>query len=403
MTYPGVQGLHSNISELRDSLSLPQISHEATEPVPFRGRCCQKIYDDSFDLLAKVIEALLDPTYQLLADARITLRSGLSNAPQFAALILPQFIDVKTLDLLCRDKRLIDVVYSEYTRRLSLSSSYPLFQNLWMDIDDRKETWRTIGRDITRDKRWRTAAIHRVWDDEDSSDALMGKQIVLNPENPAEYPEDQFHTMYSESSYVVGDIRPGDSVETSRPVEFHLFVDAKKCHHKSDKELLALLSRRNGEGFLGEEWFIGVHIVNLHRIVHIADFMKAGAEVLRKCPKELRRVDRSDKRENPDIRKQQGSQMYEIGGGARCDQVGALQAPHNFKRPETDELSKFQLIQEDDHLIDGVLAVNLCTIFVKLSLDYQCIHSLAHTFVERGNSQISRRYDWYVSIFNFRY
>jgi hypothetical protein len=368
ITYPGLQEVHSKMSEL--TRCLPQACHNATEPVPFRGRCSQRIYDDSFHSLANVVEALLDPNHKLSADARVTLRTALSKAPQFASIILPLFININTLHLLCGDKQLIDTAYAEYSRRLFLSrGSYPRFCELWRDIRDRKETWRTNAGHITRLELWKTAAIHRVWEDQASPD-VMGKQVVLNSENPSEYPDSEFHKMYSPSSYVVGELGTGRSVQSPGPAKLHLFVDINRCPYKSDDELRVLLSERNGKGFIAEDWFICVHIVNLHRIKHIAKFMNSGAEVLLKCPKELRRVDRSPKVETPDVRIQQMSRMYEIGGGARCDQTGHMQAPHNFKRPAMDELSKFLLMQEDDHLIDGVLAVNPVFCSVKLTSDY---------------------------------
>src|SRR5205814_815280 len=78
------------------------------------------------------------------------------------------------------------------------------------------------------------------------------------------------------------------------PVEFHLFVN-EKCPHRPN-ELLELLSERSSTGFIMEEWFVGVHIVNLHRITQINEFMEAAAEPLKVSAKALRRVSRGKKR-----------------------------------------------------------------------------------------------------------
>jgi len=122
------------------------------------------------------------------------------------------------------------------------------------------------------------------------------------------------------------------------------------------EEILNLLAQHDGIGFVTYDWLVGVHIVNLQRIRHIKEFMQAAVPPLVLCAKQLRQVDRSDKRHDRDVIKE-GSRMYEVGGGPRLDRVGAMQQPHNFKKPGTDERSKFELIQEADHVLDGVVVV----------------------------------------------
>jgi len=145
-----------------------------------------------------------------------------------------------------------------------------------------------------------------------------------------------------------------------------------------------LLSKRKGDGFIKEDWFVGVEVVNLQHIIPVSQFMASAMEPLKKSAKELRRVDRSDKREASDNSMRRGSAMYEVGGGPRVDQTGHLQAPHNFKRLK-DTLSKYDLMKEDDDILDGVIAVNSYFVQVQLTLDYKSLSPVAHSNLDGGN------------------
>ena len=371
------------IAELRNSYGLPpKESHDPKQDALFERRYRQRLYDATFESLARIVEALLDPAslldpaYQLSADARITLRHALGNHAQFAALVLPHFFQDDTLQLLCSSKQNTDDVYSQYYQRLSQSSParFHQFRRVWTEIRRQKHQWKKIAKHITdkTNRWWHKAVIHVVWDDEDNEE-LMSKQIVLDPTNPSEYLESQYHTLYSDQSHIVGDI------PKNGPVEFHLFVD-EKCPHRPN-ELLELLSERSGTGFIMEEWFVGVHIVNLHRIAQINEFMEAAAEPLKVSAKALRRVSRGKKQEASHVRRSQGSQMYEVGSGPRLDRTGHLQPPGNFKRLE-DERARYNLMVKDDDILDGIIAVNSYSISVELTLDYGCVSSVAHSNVE---------------------
>ena|ERR1700689_592007 len=247
ITYPGVQELFTNMSALRESRGFNPVSHRPGQPVPFRKSLRQKLFRTTFEPLAGIIDTILNPEYDISADARITLRTALSNPPQFAALILSQFFHRDTLLFFCGDTSSnVDALYAEYGRRLSCSSSYPRFRELWTEIRGRKHTLNVIMDIIKRRRKWyNTACVHFVENhlelQEDGE--LRSKQIVLNPKNLSNFPSFRYHTMYSNEAHVVGNI-PQDG-----PIEFHLFVDIKTCPYTSH-ELLEMLSEQDNEGFI---------------------------------------------------------------------------------------------------------------------------------------------------------
>ena len=49
--------------------------------------------------------------------------------------------------------------------------------------------------------------------------------------------------------------------------------------------------------------------------------------------------------------------MFEMGSNPRVDQTGYVQSAHNFKKPSTESIMKYNLMQEDDYIRDAVLTV----------------------------------------------
>jgi hypothetical protein len=353
-TYPAVQEFHANVKDFVHKRGISLISHGSHQPRQFVSDCTMA----AFRAIADMIETFLRPSFALSAYARIVLWGVLSNPPLFAALVLPHFYDSDTLDLLTPDKQHTDGLFSELTsRRLpALSSSYPLFHQLWLDIHNRKKTLRQI-RCILKDDFKRLlqhVTVHRVRDDEGSAE-LMNKKVVLDPQNPSIFSDSEFLTMTSETSFIVGDTSDG-------PVQIHLFVDEQQCCGVSDARIIEILFQKGGNrGQLMKDdksWFVGAHVVNLHRIKQIRSFMDDASPTLLCSAKELRCVKRSDIREDPDIRNMDGSRMFEVGSGNRVDQVGCLQSPHNFKKLAAEEMMKYDLLADNDYILDVVKAVN---------------------------------------------
>jgi len=75
------------------------------------------LYGQSFSSVAFSINKLLaqdDSEYELSADGRITLRTTLSNAHHFAAIILSHFYNSELLLILFDTKQSVDDIYSQY-------------------------------------------------------------------------------------------------------------------------------------------------------------------------------------------------------------------------------------------------------------------------------------------------
>lgn len=353
-TYPGIQELHSNLKKLTDSLSRPRMSHPA-ELRSFSGRFRQALRTRSFDDVSTVVERLLAQEDELSADARIALHTTLGNAHHFVAVILPLFYEEKTLLLLCDSKQQIDLAYSEYGRLLSTCSSYPQLKVLWNQLREQKTLFRTIAQRIIDKKFWKTAIIHRVSDNEDES--MSRKRAVFNPTNPSNYPEEQFYKMYSETSYVV------DS--TTNQVEYHVFVSVD-CP-STDDELRDLLADRHGDKFIDENWFRGAHVLNLHCIRQLKDWMEEVTPALLKSISSCTHIRRSGQREDRQVAKDERSAM--IATGVLVDQNGYLRPPHNTG--SMDEDSRFDLLQANEHILDGVIYVETSFPFCEANIRLQ--------------------------------
>jgi hypothetical protein len=339
-TYPGIQELHSKLKSLTDSLSQPRISHNA-QPRPFPPSFRQYLYACSFNSVSAVVERLLSQVHELSADARIALHTTLSNAHHFVAVILPLFYEHETLLVLCDSKQHIDLAYSEHGRLLTTCHLYPRLKSQWKEIGQQKKRFRNIAKHIIDEKFWERVTIHRVTDNEDES--MSGKRAVLNPTNPSDYPEERFYKMYSETSYVV------DS--TTNQVEYHVLVSFN-CP-ETDDELRELIARRKGDKFVDEKWFIGAHVLNLHRVKPLKEWMDEVTPALLKSISLCRHVRRSTNREDRQVAKDEQSAM--IATGVLVDQNGHLRPPHNT--PNTDEDARFELLQANEHILDGVIFV----------------------------------------------
>ena len=84
--------------------------------------------------------------------------------------------------------------------------------------------------------------------------------------------------------------------------------------------------------------------------------MDAAVDALKKNAALLRRVNRGKGQEDAEIITQ-GSKMYEVGSCPRLDRAGHMQAPRNLKKSDTNQITKFELVQIADHVLDGVVAV----------------------------------------------
>jgi len=107
-TYPGLQELHSQLQKFKNYF--PQISNTNSRK-PLSKRTRNILYGCSFSSVAFSINKLLaqdDSEYELSADGRITLRTTLSNAHHFAAIILSHFYNSELLLILFDTKQSVD-------------------------------------------------------------------------------------------------------------------------------------------------------------------------------------------------------------------------------------------------------------------------------------------------------
>jgi len=343
-TYPGVQELHSKLKTLTATLSWPRISYPAEASAflnAHRNELRNELLALSCDPICGVVERLLQTQHELSADARIALYSTLSNAHHFVAVILPLFYEHEALLVLCDSKQHIDIAYSKYGRHLSTCSLYPKFKSLWDEIRKQKDRFQKIAGQIKTEKPWKRAIIHRVTDNEDES--MRGKRAVFNPTNPSDYPAEQFYTMDSETSYVV------DS--TTKQVEYHVFVSVD-CP-ETDDELKKLLAAHPGDKFVDEKWFRGTHVLNLDRFLPLKEWMDEVGPALLNSLSSCRHIRRSPDREDPQVAKDEQSAM--IATGVLVDQQGHLRPPHNTGK--MDEDSRFDILQANEHILDGVIFV----------------------------------------------
>ena len=359
-TYPGLQAFHLKLKELIHLGSISLLSHDRNKRVPWPRRYHRRLYTGSFKAISHVMEALLDSECELSADARLALRCALNLPHHFAAIILPVFYDPETFALVfdpnqhVDSDQLVDNIYAEFRQVVSRSSeSYPQFSSLWDEIQNQKETFRTMASRIVDKRPWTTAVIHRVSEDKDNS-LMKGKLAVFDPKNPAEFTEERYYHMYSETSYIV------DSVTSD--LEIHLFVFAD-CPWNDD-ELKIVLADRKGEHFIDEQWFVGLHVLNLDRIRQVREWMEAVSPGLRESVKKLKAIRRAKTREEPEQRAR-GSRMYATG--THIDQNGWIRTPRNFPR-RMDEIAKFELMRSNDHVLDGVVSVKSMFPFCKSNI-----------------------------------
>src|SRR5271169_892193 len=102
----------------------------------------------------------------------------------------------------------------------------------------------------------------------------MSKKILLDPKCPFKYSDDEYHKMYSETSYIIGH----PSIDPN--LRMYLLVDEHLCREMSDEMVVAELFREgHGNKLLksAKSWFVGAHIVNLDRIRLIKEFMDSAA------------------------------------------------------------------------------------------------------------------------------
>lgn len=188
--------------------------------------------------------------------------------------------------------------------------------------------------------------------------------------------------MYPESSYVV------DAV--TNDVELHVFISAD-CD-LTDDEIRNQVASPNG---VDEKWFIGAHLVNLDKFGPYKRWMDSISDTLVETANELRAIRRAAEREDPDVRVQQGSEMFSTGD--QIDQNGTVGPPRNFKR-KLDEQAKYDLMAKNDHILDGIVVVKPSFLFVKLTSDYTRGIAVVGKVLEGRDVQTSCHARWYLPV-----
>ena len=113
-TYSGLQELHLQLQKFKNYF--PQISNTSSRK-PLSKRTRNILYGRSFSSVAFSINKLLaqdDSENKLSTDGQITLRTTLSNAYHFGAIILSHIYDPELLLILFDTKQHIDDIYSQY-------------------------------------------------------------------------------------------------------------------------------------------------------------------------------------------------------------------------------------------------------------------------------------------------
>jgi hypothetical protein len=348
MTYPGLQELHCALKHLVRSGNAPVISFETAGVTQSEKWARIQLVTASFARVAFVVETLASgkvAQYQLSPEARLTLRTAVSTARQYVALILPLFYDPDTLAHICATPNDMDLAYSDHGDALLRTSDYPHFRRLWLEIRTEKRRFRHITKNVRSNKPWLKAVIHRL-NETSNGDSIRGRRVILDPRKPHEYSDKtKFYQMFSESSHVIGG--PESDI-----IELHLLVSATECD-LSDLEIREILTDRTGKSFLDQKWFLGAHVVNLHRLTPVATWMDLVDDDMLSTLSTCRLVKRSEEREAAVVR-DDGAAMLELS--FHCDQQGYLRAPHNFDL-RLDESSKFDLMQAHDIIMDGVVLV----------------------------------------------
>jgi hypothetical protein len=311
-------------------------------------RLRKQVGKTTFIAVAGVVETLVsgnDTRYPLSAESHVTLRTAISSARQYVAFILPLFYEPGALTRMCNTRKHIDNAYSDHGQSLIESRDFPHFRRLWEDIRSEKRRFRHITKAIRSNKQWETAVIHRLVEN-GTGDSIRRKRVVLDPTNPDEYRNRfEYHVMVSDSCHVVG----GSDTD----VRLHLFVCGTLCDI-SDDEIRLQLDNCTGKSTLSQNWFLGTHVVNLHRIVPWANWTERVNEDLLSTLVACRHIQRSKDREDAVVKKDDRARMYKLS--FHCDHQGYLRAPHNLDS-RLDESEKFDLMRAHDHIMDGVALV----------------------------------------------
>jgi hypothetical protein len=211
----------------------------------------------------------------------MTLRAAIAQADLFAAVILHSFFDTDTLDVLCGTKEPCNKTYSLFGYDIVTSPEYPNLADTWESIRADKSLFKKIAVSINYQKPPKHIQIHRFTHQPDSK--LMQKEVVLDPVNPVAFTAKKHHVMHSTASLVID--TPPD-----RAMEFHLFVlDDKALDNATIK---ALLVNDNKDDFLDEEWFLGAHVTNLHRIKRVEIWIDNAAQKIKASLSACRPVNR---------------------------------------------------------------------------------------------------------------
>jgi hypothetical protein len=323
-----------------------RITHRAkTLDLRRRTNLCHR----SFERIAPILEPLVSPDherYLLSSDARLALRSALTNAHHFTAIILPLFMRRTTLGQLCDTKQHIDDAYSIFGGLVASSSKFPHLRKRWQEIKQQKCNLRKILKKLEYAKPWKHSVIHRVTH-RVNDPSLPGRRIALDPTNPDKYTDpSKFVQMSSKTCHVVG--------RSKRRIEFHVFVSAS-ADELSDDQIRAILCDHTGMSSIPSKWFLGAHVVNLGRLDELGRWMKAVTPHVVSTLTACRLAKRSPDREDAGVIKGDGSKM--VSTNFHCDQQGYMRDPRNFER--LDEDSRYELMQEHDHVLDGVVLVLL--------------------------------------------
>jgi hypothetical protein len=299
---------------------------ELVEAIDRAAELCEKVISDGEDLVAiypkiawclevladdydynvpdKVVESQLeengdnsddlddfDERHVLTPEARMTLRTTVSNPTHFSAVVVARFVDDNKLMTIIPSKQKTNDIYCQFSAYVRAEAKqYPCLRALWKGVEDSKKEAEYIRTTVGSSRVWQRVIVHRVNGPARGKKTTyksppIGKKIIINATNKELFPSELFHHMSSESSHVIEPKGNG--------IEFHVL--ALKHLAPTDKHIQKMIRRQTDNAYLTKPWFVGAVVFNLCQVRQLQEWSDEAETKLLATSKGRTKVRRSHK------------------------------------------------------------------------------------------------------------
>jgi hypothetical protein len=318
------------------------------EGIPRQGR--RRLLTEGWRRVCEILEDI-EEEERLSSHSRMLLRVCLGHAQHFVGIILHLFYTRNVLKELLTGSRWVQDLYGNFVQYATANHD-DLCCRLLV-VREVKDSLSKIQIQLRQHYAHSSFYLHRVQYEpytQQYTSASLGKRVVIDPPDPALFPSDNFYIMNSAKSFVLQPL-------SNNHLEIHALV-TQDCPYSSHelRDMLRPTILMDNQDHFDADWLVLLVIYNLDSVPAVRNWLKQTKGHLSENIRKRTNIVRSSNKQDTSIKASYPSRM--VGLGDVTNQSGGVEPYLNiYNRRESHMQSKYELLQDSDFILDGLVAV----------------------------------------------